>query len=54
MKPRKVIVHLELKSDLYIKDLQNIRYWEKMMNLLYFNHLHEVHQVSVQVVKEGK
>lgn len=55
MKPRKVMVHLELRSNIPIRNLQNKEDWNTLIeNFFYYDGKTEVHQVSVQVVKEGK
>ncbi len=56
MKPRKVMVHLELKSNVVMKDLRAKVNWQVMLNRFFeeaWAHKNEVHQVSVHVVKEA-
>ncbi len=52
MKPRKVMVHLELKSNLPLIMLKDKHDWNTCMVRLGFKT--KVHQVSVHVVKEAK
>ncbi len=55
MKARKVMVHLELKSDIPVIGLQSRGDWQlAMKQFSQWGGKTEVHQVSVQVVKEGK
>ena len=50
MKPRKVIVTLELKSDASLKELKDAGLWVFEGSTGEF----EIHQISAQVVKEEK
>ncbi len=55
MKARKVMVHLELKSNLPLREILDKTNWQGMIKSYWrYDYQSEVHQISVQVVKEGK
>lgn len=51
MKPRKVMIHLELSSTNPLSLLKNKEIWQ---DLIEWKLCDELHQVTVQVVKEKK
>ncbi len=57
MKPRKVMIHLEVKTNVPLKDLRQKRFWVTWIEAgacLIGEGAMEIHQVTAQVVKEGK
>ena len=53
MKPRKILVTLELKSDRPLRLMRQKFVWEEVMSAK-FAGINEVHQVKAQAVKENR
>ena len=53
MKPRKVMIQLEVKTDCPLQVLRNKGWWWKLMDGMIVPRM-TIHQVSAQVVKENK
>jgi len=53
MKPRKILVTLELKSDCPLKLMRQKDVWQEVMTSK-FDGINEVHQVKAQAVKEDR
>jgi len=54
MKPRKVMVHLEMESDVSLSLLRDKTRWQDVVGDAFYDSENTLHQVTVQVVKEGK
>lgn len=56
MKPRKVMIHLEMRSNNLVRFLRDKNVWQETIdsNVSRFSGTNTVHQVTVQVVKEEK
>lgn len=53
MKPRKVMVTLEIKSDRPLRLLRSKEVWQEVMTTK-FSGINDVHQVKSQAIKEGR